>query len=470
MTTEQQANPDAELLDEEPAAEHNILDTHQDSIDGQNKCPKCGATDIAFRIQTGKLRCNFCRFEFEPIEAETYEQSIDQLEGLSMGAGAQDIAEDANQVITLKCSSCAAEVAICADEAPNARCHWCRNILSLNNAVPNGSVPDLILPFSLDKEKAEISIQGFLKKRWFFAQTQFKREFTASNIFGVYLPYMIIDISAHVELEGEGEILAREYRVKHGKSSSFRYDANAYSISRSFDLFIDDLTLESSQDKLNHNDTTSTKNIINSILPFDTKNAIKWDANYLRGYHSENRDSNISDLSDIAHQQAIDIACEKARDLIKQYDRGIRWDDHNIDVKGEKWLAALLPVWLYSYQKKEHGKLYYFAVNARTAETMGSVPLNYPRLALVSFIIFFLTLLPLTFTDAELAYAFLATAPCFAYCIYCYYNNQDKRHMHEDETEASIDNIQKSDELYEHRSGLRSDSIKDVTHYPRDRD
>ena len=33
---------------------------------GQNKCPKCGATDISPVASTGHLRCNFCHYEFEP--------------------------------------------------------------------------------------------------------------------------------------------------------------------------------------------------------------------------------------------------------------------------------------------------------------------------------------------------------------------------------------------------------------------
>ena len=27
---------------------------------------KCGATDISLNVKTGKLRCNFCRHEFNP--------------------------------------------------------------------------------------------------------------------------------------------------------------------------------------------------------------------------------------------------------------------------------------------------------------------------------------------------------------------------------------------------------------------
>jgi hypothetical protein len=50
-------------------------------------------------------------------------------------------------------------------------------------------------------------------------------------------------------------------------------------------------------------------------------------------------------------------------------------------------VSAYLPVWLYSYhQTKSNGRsfLHYVAVNARTGETMGSVPVNQRRLLLVA--------------------------------------------------------------------------------------
>ena len=45
-----------------------IVKTDVDSIDGQVKCPKCGATDISTNLNNGKLRCNYCRHEFDPIK------------------------------------------------------------------------------------------------------------------------------------------------------------------------------------------------------------------------------------------------------------------------------------------------------------------------------------------------------------------------------------------------------------------
>jgi len=68
-----------------------IVKTDDGAEDGQNKCPKCGATDIALSTKTGKLRCNFCRHEFEPQKVAGSETNISELEGHVIGSGAQNI-------------------------------------------------------------------------------------------------------------------------------------------------------------------------------------------------------------------------------------------------------------------------------------------------------------------------------------------------------------------------------------------
>ena len=44
--------------------------------------------------------------------------------------------------MTFKCTGCGAEVVIDTNHSTQARCHWCRNKLSMNQQVPNGAVPD----------------------------------------------------------------------------------------------------------------------------------------------------------------------------------------------------------------------------------------------------------------------------------------------------------------------------------------
>ena len=104
-----------------------IVQTDVGAKDGQNKCPKCGATDISININNGHLRCNFCRYEFEPEKVEGLETDLTKLEGEIIGSGAQEINQEVQSVLTFKCSSCGAEVVIDTEESMQARCHWCRN-------------------------------------------------------------------------------------------------------------------------------------------------------------------------------------------------------------------------------------------------------------------------------------------------------------------------------------------------------
>ena len=44
------------------------------------------------------------------------------------------------------------------------------------------------------------------------------------------------------------------------------------------------------------NNKEKTTNVINSIMPFDTENCVKYKGNYLAGYSSEKRDTDIKEL------------------------------------------------------------------------------------------------------------------------------------------------------------------------------
>ena len=112
--------------------EATVIKTDVGAKDGQTKCPKCGATDISLNTKNGKLRCNFCRYEFEPEKFDAMEKDISNLQGEVVGSGASDIIADTNDMVTFKCSSCGAEVVVDTAQATQARCHWCRNTLSVN--------------------------------------------------------------------------------------------------------------------------------------------------------------------------------------------------------------------------------------------------------------------------------------------------------------------------------------------------
>ena len=76
--------------------------------------------------------------------------------------------------------------------------------------------------------------------------------------------------------------------------------------------------------------------------------------------------------------QLLSIARAQVESSVDRYDRGVRWEHESLDVHGTRWVAMYLPVWLYSYHHEKGGKgmVHYIAVNGRTGEAMGSVPVS----------------------------------------------------------------------------------------------
>ena len=444
----------------------NVLDTGTGKGDGQTKCPKCGATDISLNEKTGELRCNFCRFSFTIDALYDMKTGVGDLSGEQIGSGATDIDESAATTVTLKCLSCGAEVVVDLNETTQARCHWCRNTLSVNSKVPNGAVPDVVLPFNMKKDDARDLIAGYVNDRRFFANKTFRREFSTENVMGVYFPYMLIDMKGHASLDGRGEHEKSRRTVtrgsKNNKHTETVYKVEEYEVHRKCDVEIDDLAVESSSRRAGASKERETNNIINAILPFDTENCVKYDANYLKGYTSEKRDTNKGDLQQIVDSQEREAIKFAVNSTLERYDRGVRWDSINIDKEGEKWLAAYLPVWLYSYMENPGSTkqlTHYVAVNARTKETVGSVPINKGRigavtatigivLAALAILIYFM--LGIEFDEYSLIFCLglpAVVAALFAFSIYGKYRNTDARHHFEVETKINVSNMDGSDRL-----------------------
>jgi hypothetical protein len=198
------------------------------------------------------------------------------------------------------------------------------------------------------------------------------------------MPYMIVDGKASADVAGQGQIETRRYTKGSGDKKETYYDADVYQVDRHVDFTVDDLPLESSRERSKLDTKSNTNNIINTILPFDTKNAVKWNASYLSGFTSEKRDVDVEGLRPRLEDQLLSIARSEVEGSVARFDRGVRWEEERLDVHGTRWVAMYLPVWLYSYRQPGSGMLHYIAVNGRTGETMGSVPVQQWKLLLAA--------------------------------------------------------------------------------------
>ena len=368
------------------ALDYVVITTPEGAADGNVRCQRCGATEVEYSASNGTLRCAFCRYTWT-------EQSLDQIMGLSGGiadlvgttvsSAAVDIEEGAS-IVTIKCTGCGAEVVLDTEHNLSARCHWCKHTLSINNKVPNGAVPDGILPVSVTKEQAMRSIQAFVDERKTFAHPAFAASFKAENVMGFYMPYMTVDGNVVVRLDGAGEILRKTVRVNDKQTE---YHADEYAVMRELSMVVDDLIVETSSDKVDIHSTTSTNNIINAVLPFDVKNIVRFNANFLGSeYTSERRDMDVDAAEKYATDHFMTLARAGAVPTLGNYNRGVRWESEQVSIKGSRWVAVLLPVWLYGFVETRGGNqiTHYIAVNGRTGATMGSVPINRKKANLVA--------------------------------------------------------------------------------------
>ena len=199
-------------------------------------------------------------------------------------------------------------------------------------------------------------------------------------------------------------------------------------------------------------------------MPFDIENCVKYNANYLKGYTSEKRDTNVDALRPLVDKQSKDIARFAANDTLKEYDRGVNWEQEKLEVKGKQWKTAYLPVWLYSYLQENGDKkiLHYVAVNARTKETMGSVPIYMSKLFGISCLVEILGILASIFIDFKYNWVFWLAGFIYFFVMYIKYRNSDARHHYETDTKTKIFNLRKADRLIKRETGLSNSKIVGV--------
>jgi hypothetical protein len=241
---------------------------------------------------------------------------------------------------------------------------------------------------------------------------EFKREFTPENVVGVYLPYMVVDANASADVAGFGEVETAPLHPRHRRQQE---DLLRRRRLRSSATSTSPPTTSRSRRRRASAATwrVNTNNIINTILPFDTKNAVKWNASYLTGFTSEKRDQDVARTTPRLEDQLLSIARAQveargraATTAACAGSGGPAGARHALGGDVPAGVAVLVPP-----AGRTAGMLHYIAVNGRTGETMGSVPVQQWKLLLAAL-----------------------TVGTILGALYRHYRNTDKSHAFERET------------------------------------
>jgi ribosomal protein S27E len=447
-------------------------------------CPGCGATEISFDVAKGQFHCFYCGVDSAPdaqgvLSIITTLNNAKTLQGHYLSPGMGDLRIPDEEVVSFRCPSCQAEMSV--DSRANLAslsCHWCRHLISVADIIANGPRPDGIIPFVVPKDDAEMLIRDYLYQRRHFADPTFVQTFHPEMIRPVYLPYAMGDFRWHASFHGKSAILIRTYKIH--KIRCFDYDL--YDYKRRFNLYINDLLVEANwkYTRLEGQEATlSSRNIINSILPFDTAKIVDYDPKLLNGdYRAEFRNMSFEDMKTNIRKQFEDITIFHLQKTLLAYTSGYKIEENRLDFVGDRLESILCPLWLYSYRDAKK-QLHYICVNGQTGEVSASLPYNKTKFFFFNLLVGYLLPLLVFFTigfnicgmSDEHSTQFVAIyclvmsaliAPGALIFFYTFvakkikenHTGELRRHEHESLSQSMIDGLEKEDRFLSHFTKL----------------
>lgn len=322
------------------------------------KCPNCGG-GLTFDPKKQQLVCEYCLSEFteeemkelEPEEASKTEPvSVDEPVGEAMG---------------YVCPSCGAEIVTDATTAATF-CYYCHNPVVLSGQVSGEFHPDFVLPFSIDRKRAEQMFTEWIGKKKYVPESFYDKS-QIEKMAGVYFPYLLYSCQVDGEVCAEGE---KENAWTVGNTRHIEH--KQYKVVRSGCLDVKNL-MRNALSKAN-------KQLVEGVLPFETSEMVPFQSGYLSGFLAEKRDMESEMFTEEAEQEVKDYTIQNLTSSISGYN-SVKIQNSDTTIRDAKWQYALLPVWVMTYHHKADQKMYYFTMNGQTGKICGKLPVDKGRLA-----------------------------------------------------------------------------------------
>ena len=327
------------------------------------KCPACGGA-LEFDTATQKMKCPFCDSSYEMAELQQKDAVLDtqapdgadQFNWNAAGQEWENGEEDGMSVFV--CKSCGGEIVGDANTAATA-CPYCNNPIVMSGRLSGMLKPDFVIPFKLDKQMAKDKLKQYIGTRKFTPST-FKSENKLEEIKGIYVPFWLFDsnIDAAVNFEGT--------KVNRWSDSDYDYtETSYYDIYRRGNMSFENIPVDGS--------TKMPDDLMESIEPFDFKNAVNFQTAYLAGYLADKYDVDMQASIPRANDRIKTSAEDTLKSTVNNFDT-VTTKHSNINLINGISKYALYPVWLLNTDYK--GEKYTFAMNGQTGKFIGNLPID----------------------------------------------------------------------------------------------
>lgn len=329
------------------------------SVIQEYKCPNCGGV-VEFNSSSGQMKCPYCDSEFSVESLKHLDDALSEGSAEEMNwestAGQQWTEGETDNMRIYLCKSCGGEIV--ADETTGAtHCPYCSNPVIMTGQFAGALKPDYVIPFKLDKKAATEALKKHIATKHFVPDI-FKNKNHIDEIKGVYVPFWLFDAKAF------GDVNYKATKTRMWSDSKFNYTETSYfNVKRGGSVVFTNVPVDGS--------SKMPDDLMESIEPFDFKDAVDFQTAYLSGY--------LADKYDVDDRQSVERANERIKESTNKalMETVIGYDSvvpltNNISLSNAKAKYALYPVWLLNTSC--NGKNYKFAMNGQTGKFVGDIP------------------------------------------------------------------------------------------------
>ena len=286
----------------------------------------------------------------------------------------------------LSCQSCGGEI-VCEETTAAASCPYCGNPVVLKGKVSGMLKPDYVIPFKLNKQQAKEALTQHVRSKKMVPKL-FKDENHIEEIKGVYIPFWLFDAEVEANFSFKGE------RTRSWSDSRYHYtEHNYYRIQRAGHVTFDHVPVDGSK--------KMPDDLMESIEPFDFKEAVPFDSAYLAGFLADKYDVDAQASMKAANAR-IRKSTEDMFEATVEGFTGVTKEHAGVQLQNGVAKYALYPVWLLNTKWKD--QMYTFAMNGQTGKFVGDLPLDgkafFRRFALFSGIFSVVGIFVAAFIDA----------------------------------------------------------------------
>ena len=325
------------------------------------KCPSCGGA-IGFDSSIQKMKCPYCDTEFEmdsliALDEELKKEQPDDMKWDST-AGGQWAEGETDGMMIYGCKSCGGEIIGDANTAATS-CPFCDNPVVIMGQFQGELKPDYVIPFKLDKKAAKESLNKHFKGKKLLPKV-FKDQNHIDEIKGIYVPFWLFDADANASIRYKAT------KVSAWSDKNYDYTRTSYyTVIRQGDIGFNKIPVDGS--------SNMADDLMESIEPFNFKDAVDFQTAYLAGYLADKYDVNEEESVNRANERVKRSTEDAFRDTVKGYATVVP-EHSSIQLKNGKAKYALYPVWILN--TTWNGNKYKFAMNGQTGKFVGDLPLD----------------------------------------------------------------------------------------------